>query len=116
MNFRQYLLVMGLATAAVWFGWLLLIIWVDPWRPGFWSYLFFYLTLSFAIFGALALAGASYRVWRHPETLAVRQVSRAFRQAVLLTVITVGALFLSSLGALRWWTGTLLILGVAAIE
>ena len=116
MTFKDFLAVMAIATAAAWIGWIVVLVGIDPARAGFLGVLFFYVSLSAALLGTLTLAGAGVRVWRHPEELVSRQVERAFRQAILFTLLLIGSLALLSASLLRWWSVLLLIFALGAVE
>jgi hypothetical protein len=116
MTFRDYILVMALATAAAWLGWVVVVYTIDPTMTGTLGFIFFYLTLSVALLGTLSIIGAAVRIWTKREELVSRHVSRSFRQAVLLSTLFVGSLYLLSRGLLTWWVMLLLVVALALVE
>lgn len=116
MTFRDYLLVMVIATVAAWAGWIVVLVSIDPTRSGWMGFLFFYLMLAIALVGTLSIVGAGMRVWLKREELVSRHVSRAFRQAILVSILVVGSLVLLSHALLTWWVMVLLVLALALIE
>lgn len=107
---------MTMATIAAWSGWIVVIWSIDPSRSGTLGFLFFYATLALALLGTLTVVGTGVRVWARRDVLVSRHVAKAFRQALLFTVLVVSSLVLLSQGLFRWWTATLLILLLAVVE
>lgn len=116
MTFRDYLIVMSLATAAAWAGWVVVLFSIDPTSAGMLGFAFFYLTLSVALLGTFSIAGAAVRVWMRPEELVSRHVAKAFRHGILLSGLFVGSLVLLSHQWLTWWVMVLFVVLLALIE
>ena len=117
MNFRQYMMVMGLGSAAAILGWLVVFYGMDPISSGVPSRIAFYVMLFFACLGTITFVGTAVRVLIvHKDALVSREVARAFRHALLFSSLIVLDLVLASAGLLRWWTLVLSILFVTAIE
>ena len=116
MNFRSYLIFMTLGTLTAWVSWLVVVYGIDPSRSGMLGFFLFYLTLSMLSFGTISLLGLIFRFWRLEKELSSRITYRAFRQAILLTVIFIASLILLSQGWFRWWTMILIVIIAAFIE
>ncbi len=116
MTFRFFLILMSIATIAAWGSWLVVLVSIDPSRTGLLGFAFFYGALALALVGTLTILGTGIRVWAKKEETVPRQVSRAFRQSLLLSVVVVGSLLLLPAGFFAWWSILLLIVFVSLIE
>ena len=116
MNFKQYLLLMGFGTLAAWATYVIVLLTTDPTRASTLGFVLFYITLALAMVGTLAIGGSVVRVWLRPQELVWRHVSRAFRQAILVSILLVICLLLTSYGLFHAWTGILLVLAAALAE
>lgn len=116
MNFRSYLIFMTLGTLTAWVSWLVVVYGIDPARSGNLGFFLFYMTLSMLSFGTISLLGLIFRFWRSEKELSSRITYRAFRQAILLTIIFISSLLLLSQGWFRWWTMILVIMIASFIE
>ena len=116
MTFKDYLIVMALATVGAWAGWVVVLVSINPSSAGWLGFLFFYLTLAIALIGTISICGAGIRVWFKREELISRHVSRSFRQSILLSSLVIGSLILSSHGLFTWWVMTLLVATVGLVE
>lgn len=116
MNFKDFVIVMSLATAAAWIAWLVVLVSIDPTRTSQLGFVFFYVTLAIALVGTLSIAGAGIRTWMQKDELVSRHVTVALRQSFLFTALVVGSLFLLSQDLFTWITAFLLIAILAIIE
>lgn len=116
MTFRDYLIVMSLATLAAWAGWIVVLVSIDPTAAGMLGFTFFYLTLAVALLGSFSIIGAAVRTWIRPDELVSRHVARAFRHGILFSGLVIGSLILLSRQLLTWWVMILLVLLLALIE
>lgn len=116
MTLRDYVIVMGIGTAAAWLAFVVVLVSIDPLRAGWVGLAFFYLTLGLASIGTLSIGGATIRVRARPEDMPSRQVARAFRQAVLISILVISSLVLLSVGFFRLWTAVLLVLAFTTVE
>ena len=55
MNLRQYLAIMGMATALCWVSWIFVLFNIDPFLDTGLGFFFFYLTFFFALIGSLSI-------------------------------------------------------------
>lgn len=116
MNFKDFVIVMSLATAAAWIAWLVVLVSIDPTRTSQLGFVFFYVTLAIALVGTLSIAGAGIRTWMQKDELVSRHVTVSLRQSFLFTALVVGSLFLLSQDLFTWITAFLLIAILAIIE
>ncbi len=116
MTFRFFLILMSMATIVAWGAWLVVLMSIDPSRTGLLGFVFFYAALALALVGTLTIVGTGVRVWAKREETVPRQVARAFRQSLLLSVVVVGSLLLLPAGFFAWWSILLLIVFVSLIE
>ena len=116
MTFRLYLYLMGVASAAAWTAWVVVVHAIDPVHTGLLVFLLFYVTLAIALIGTLSLFGAGLRAWSHPEEHPSRHTIRSFRQSILLTLLMLSICIMLSAGVLRWWSLILAVLIIGLIE
>ncbi len=116
MTFRLYLYLMGVASAAAWTAWVVVVHAIDPVHTGPLGFVLFYFTLAIALIGTLSLFGAGVRAWSHPEEHPSRHTIRSFRQSILLTLLILSMCFMLSANVLRWWSLILAVLIVGLIE
>ena len=116
MTFRSYIALMSLLTLFAGFAWWYVIQTINPDEAGIGGIVLFYLTLGVALIGLLHIIFATYRIFiRKPDVIS-RDVSIAFQQAVLLSLVTIISLFLSSRGLLSFWILLLIIVPACVIE
>ena len=116
MTYKDYSIVMAIATVAAWVAWIVVLVAIDHSSSGWLGFLFFFLTLGIAIMGTLSIVGAGIRIWIRREELVSRHVSRSFRQGLLLALLGIGALGLLAASLFTWWTALLLILIISLFE
>lgn len=116
MTLTKYLIYMALGTALSWGGWLVVINKMNPMEAGVPGFVFFYLTLLFALTGSLSIFGFLVRKFLVKGELAFRQVAVSFRQAILFSALVAGSLFLQSQKLLTWWNVILFILLLTVLE
>jgi hypothetical protein len=116
MSFRLFLIIMSSATIVAWIAWVVVIHAIDPTRAGLLGFILFFTTLISAMIGTLTVLGVLGRIWMKHDELMVTISTRAFRQALLLSGVFVGALMLSGFSLLRWWSILLIILIVGIVE
>lgn len=116
MTFRSFLLIMIAATAAVWGGWVYVLLTIDPTTAGLAAFVFFYLTLGVALVGTFTILGTAVRRLFRRDELVSRHVMVSFRQAFLFSVLMVSSLILLARGMLTWWLVSLIILTLTMLE
>lgn len=117
MSLKQYLILISVGSVITWITWVIVLFSVNPFESGALGFTLFYITLSVACIGTLALMGFGVRmaIYRH-EGIVLRQVTTAFRQSIFLTMILIGSLILQSHALLAWWNILIFIAGVTILE
>jgi hypothetical protein len=115
MTLKQYLILMFAASLLCWGGWFAVVVGVDPMSGGFVALVLFYASLGMALVGTLATLGTLIRSKLGPMDYAHVQVSRSFRQAIILAVLVLVALMLQSGGRLAW-PQLVLLIGLAVVS
>ena len=116
MSFKKYLILMTFSTFVCWIIWLLVLNYIDPQEAGFLGFIFFYFSLFLSLVGTISIVGLFIRMKILKDELVFRHVSTAFRQAILFSILIIGALFLNSKSLLTWWDMVLFILALSVIE
>ncbi len=116
MTFKQFILLMGIATASLWLGWWWTVISIDPFTTNFLGFLLFYLTLFLALMGSFTLLGVYLRKMRMPDALLFHLVTLSSRQGVLLSLFLLLLLILQSQRWLRLWNLILFLVIAFIVE
>jgi hypothetical protein len=116
MSLRAYLATIGLATVLAGATFALVLFRTEPASAGTFGFILFYCSLFFTVCGILSLGGFLVRILLHRTELLSRMVGIAFRQAVLLSVLVVGTLFLRSQHLLSWWNSLFFVVVLSVIE
>lgn len=116
MSLSRYLIIMTFSAILGWIAWILVLIYIDPFKAGIVGFVFFYLSLLFALIGTLSVIGYFIRSKIHKEEITYQQVSNAFRQAILLGILVAGSLFLKSIGLLNWFNIIIFIIALVLLE
>lgn len=104
MTLRQYLTIMLLGTILCWVSWTFVIINIDPFQNNQVGFLFFYLSLFFALLGSLSLLSfLFFRIFSRKLTPIFRHVRTSFRTACLLSLIVIILLYLQGKELLNIW-------------
>jgi hypothetical protein len=117
MTLRQYLILMAAGTALAWAAVGAIIFTVDPSAAPTIVFAVFYASLFLALTGTLSIVGFLLRIFLLRKQLVVsRHVAISFRQAVLLALLIVIALFLRSRSLLTWWNALLIVAALTVLE
>jgi hypothetical protein len=101
MNLRQYLATMIFSTVLCWAAWIFVIINVDPFQTGAIGFVFFYISLFFALIGTISImVFGVYRLFGSREIPLFRHVRMSFRTGCILSVLALAGLYLQSLSVL----------------
>ncbi len=101
MNLRQYLATMIFSTLLCWAAWVFVIVQIDPFETGPVGFVFFYVSLFFALIGTISLMiFGIYRLFGAREMPLFRHVRMSFRTAVVLSSLALVGLYLQSLSVL----------------
>lgn len=108
---------MLLATILAWLGFVVVIRSFDPNQANLSVFVLFYSSLFISILGTFSLVGlGSRKIW-HRKAMAARLiVTESFRQACILSVVLIIALWLQGYRVLTWWNIVLLIVAATTLE
>ena len=116
MTLGKYLLSMTIVSLVCWLGWVIVLIKIDPFSAGVFGFVFFYITLFFALVSSLSVLGLVFRLWLVKDQIVIKQVSTALRQGVLFSLLIVGSILMIGLDLFTWLNIVLLIGILAALE
>ena len=116
MNLKSFLLFMTIGTLLSWFGWFMILFFIDPSEAGILAFLLFYLTLLISVLGTATVLGFFARKMSLKQELAFEHVIVSFRQGLWISVVVTVSLYLQSKELLTWWNAVLLILALGLIE
>jgi hypothetical protein len=116
MNLRQYLVVLSIGTAAALSAWCVVLMAINPLTSGTLALVAFYATLSLGLAGFFTILGTLARSARFPNRDVGGIVARSLRQAVFLTVLAVGSLYLMSAGLFSTLTLFIAVLALGFLE
>ncbi len=116
MNLRQYLIVMSIGTAVALSAWCVVLIAMNPLTSGVLALAAFYLTLSLGLAGLFTILGTLVRTYRFPHREVGSIVNRSLRQAVFLTILLIGCLYLMTQGLLSTLTLFVAVLALGFLE
>ena len=116
MSLVRYLIILGLATLLCWAALFAVVFLISPNSAGWLAFIFFYLSLGFALIGTFAFMGYLLRWMRHIEELPHKLVSIASRQSVLFTVLIILTLAMQSQRFLTWWNLLILVAVAGLVE
>jgi hypothetical protein len=116
MTLKQYLILMSISAVFCWAIWIFVLFMIDPTTAGILGFVFFYLSLFLSLVGTMSVLGLLLRKKFGKEEAVFRTVTTSFRQATLLSLLLIGALFLKSKSLLAWWNIVLLVLALTVLE
>lgn len=116
MSFKQYIIVMIVATLICWAAFLMVVFNVDPDVTGIAGLILLYVTLLLSLTGTISLIGLLIRRLFNKKQLLVRQVAISFRQAISFAILIVALLFLQSQRLLTWWNLIILLAALTILE
>lgn len=116
MTLKQYLILMSITAVFCWAIWVSVLYLIDPGVAGILGFVFFYLSLFLALAGTLSVLGLILRMKFGKEEAVFKTVNTSFRQAMMLSFLIIGSLFLKSKNLLTWWNIVFLILALTVIE
>ncbi len=110
MSLRQYLAIMIIATTLCWVSWAFVIQNVDPFTGNQLGFLFFYLSLSTALFGTFSLLGFAVFHFLHKEEIFFfRDIHKSFGFGITSTLLAVVLLYLQGKQILSFWNVGILL-------
>lgn len=109
-------MILGIAALISWLAFYLVINKLDPFASTGLALALFFVSLFFALTSTFSVIGFYIRVWVNKNEIYYDHINVSLRQAILLTLITLGCLLFQLLSVLTWWSGLLLIAAVTMIE
>lgn len=116
MAHQRYILILGIAALISWLAFYLVVNKLDPFASTGLALALFFVSLFFALTSTFSVIGFYIRVWVNKNEIYYDHINVSLRQAILLTLITLGCLLFQLLGVLTWWSGLLLIAAITMIE
>ena len=96
MSLQRYLIILGLATLLCWVALFAVVFLINPSSAGWLGFIFFYLSLGFALIGTFSLVGYLVRMLKSDDEMPHKIVSIASRQSLLFSCLIILALVLQS--------------------
>jgi hypothetical protein len=114
MTLKQYVIIMIFATCLCWVSWGFVVLNINPFETTTVGFLFFYISLFFALLGTLTLAAFGLFHWFSRQQLPMFQyVQKSFRDGFLLSMVLTTLLYLRGRGWLTLWSaGSLVFMAV----
>lgn len=116
MTLKSYIWGMRFLTLVSLAGLGFVIFYVNPEKSGVIGKIIFYLVLFFSLSGLINLFFIFTRRKILGNETALATIGLSFRQAVLLSLLTISLLVLQGVRALVWWDGLLVVAGVFLVE
>lgn len=116
MRFREYLSIMGFATALGVVSWLIVFFFADPYTGGTPIHIAFFVTTNIALIGIFSILGTIIRSQAQKHIIISRHVSHAARQAILLSLLITVYLILIRVDYFRWWLILFVIILFTSLE
>jgi hypothetical protein len=116
MSHHRYLAIIGVAGVLSWIAWVIVLFKLNPYESTSLALGLFFLSLFLALSCTFTVVGFYFRIWLNKNEIFYNHINIAFRQGILLTLITLGCLILQLLGTLTWWSGILYIAAVTMVE
>ena len=114
MTFRQFFLLLFLATLLLTGGWAWSLFSINPLTTNWLGFVLFYFTFFFAATGWFCIFGVAIRRWRHPDAVLFYSVARSFRQSIALSFLLLMLLALQGERLLAWWN-ILILTGIVVL-
>lgn len=98
------------------FLFILLFFSVNPYAAPVWIVILFYFTFFLIWTSVFALVGFYLKVWASNREVIFAHLLPTLRQALFLSIVVTGLLFLKQIDVLNWWIGGMLALAILLIE
>ncbi len=112
---KKYLIPLIIGSLVALTGFILVVIYIDPYTSGKLTHSYFYITLFLSVVGSTTVMTLLFRQKFFPGIYA-ELFKVSLRQAVLVAALLTGLVFLESQNILYWWVGLTLALFLIAIE
>ena len=97
-------------------AWAMILINVSPEEAGAFGFTMFYVTLAVMLIGGLTISMTLVRIYLLKREVVSREVKKAFRHAVLFSLITVASLVLAAGNHFSWIALVGMVAGASIIE
>jgi hypothetical protein len=112
---KFHFILLGLGTILCGFSLFSIIKFTDPNQAGAITHASFYLSLFLLCIGVFTLLGVVIRQ-KFFYGIYMAHLVTSFRQAILLSILLTGSLFLQSLGLALWWVEIIFLLFIMVLE
>jgi hypothetical protein len=112
---KQNLSFLSLSTLLALFSLACIVNFTDPYKSGWLTFTFFYISIFLVSLGLLTIIGLIIRQWLSPN-LYIVNLSHSFRQALLISILVVASFALQAEHLLYWWVEGSLILCLIFLE
>jgi Ca2+/Na+ antiporter len=116
MTLKQYLSTIAVGTLFAWIAWGLILLNINPNETSLIGIIVFYLTLFAGNAGLFTVIGTLVRNGRKKHDDLQAMILTSLRQAILLSLLLIAALFLLRLGLLTWWVMLIVLFVIILIE
>lgn len=116
MSLRQYLILTGIGVVTSWVAFSFVLIFINPETTNLFGFIFFYLSLFFALATTFGLVGFIIRSWRKNINPLSWQVKIAFRQGFFFAVIICAGLWMLANNLFSWLNIIILIITLTILE
>lgn len=116
MSLRQYLILTGIGVVTSWVAFSFVLIFINPETTNLFGFIFFYLSLFFALAMTFGLVGFIIRSWRKNINPLSWQVKIAFRQGFFFAVIICAGLWMLANNLFSWLNIIILIITLTILE
>lgn len=114
MTLRQYLFIMIFATLLCFVSLSMVLTNIDPFQGSTVGFLFFYVSVFFALLGTLTIVSfICYRLFSREGLPMFRYVKKSFHTGMFFAALSVGLLYLQMQSMLNLWNFTLFVLVIA---
>lgn len=116
MTYNKYISIIGLAGIMAWLGFIVVINKISPFESMGLALSFFFITLFIALVCTFTVFGFYFRLWLYRNEIFYKHIGVSFRQALLLSVITIFCFAFQMMRVLTWWSGLLLVAIAVLLE
>ena len=116
MSLKKYLILMSLATLVCWGLFIFIIFTINPLETTLLGFVLFYFSLALSLAGTFSILGFLFRFKILKKDLVFRQVTEAFRQSFLMSLLLIIILILLSKNLFTWINLLILVVGLSLLE
>jgi len=116
MSYNKYISIIGFAGVMGWLGLIVVINKISPIESMALALPFFFITLFIALVCTFTVFGFYFRLWLYRNEIFYQHIWVSFRQALLLSVITIFCFAFQMMRVLTWWSGLLLVAIAVLLE